>query len=159
MFTSITPEKEKWPTTLSVAIVVVNGDRSILLVRKRGSDQWTLPAGGLEKGENGKQAASRELKEETGLNPEDLTASPFCLEDVLFIPGETKTSVGLVYLAVLKKPFPKEGIIIEGDEIDLVRPFSDIEIQELLRHPERIYKPEYNIANFRYMLEWFVGYF
>ena len=53
--------------TVGVAVVVVEGDR-LLLVRRAGSyaDMWCIPCGHVERGEDVRQAARRELEEETG---------------------------------------------------------------------------------------------
>lgn len=147
--------KERWPATVSVALIVINGDRSILLVRKKETGQWALPAGGLQKGETLQQSAFRELFEETGLGADDLDNPVLGIPHILTIPGETKTSIGLVYIMRLKNPLPAQGIKVESDEIDLVLPFSDQQIQELLSQPESIYKPEFNIPAFEEALAWF----
>ena len=53
--------KERWPTSVSVAILLQNGskkfgpvgnfDHGLVLVHKRDSGLWGPPAGGLEAGE------------------------------------------------------------------------------------------------------------
>jgi 8-oxo-dGTP diphosphatase len=52
------------------AAVIVNDDSQVLLVRRRvkeGQLSWQFPAGEVEAGESGPEAAVRETKEETGL--------------------------------------------------------------------------------------------
>lgn len=49
------------------AYVVCVRDGSVLLVRFTGGDRWTLPGGGLDHGEDPRDAAVREVAEETGL--------------------------------------------------------------------------------------------
>lgn len=49
------------------AYVVCVRDRSLLLVRFTGVDRWALPGGGLDHGEDPRDAAVREVAEETGL--------------------------------------------------------------------------------------------
>ena len=49
----------------ATALVAVDG--KLLLVRERGSKQWSLPGGGMERGEGPISAACREIEEETGL--------------------------------------------------------------------------------------------
>jgi len=48
------------------ALVIADGER-ILLVRPRLVDYWTLPGGGLERGETACEALARELKEEAAI--------------------------------------------------------------------------------------------
>lgn len=53
-----------------VAAAVITQDGRVLLIRRRvteGELVWSLPAGGVEPGESGEQAAVRETREETGL--------------------------------------------------------------------------------------------
>lgn len=54
--------------TVGVAVVVLSGDR-LLLVRRRGSyaGMWCIPCGHLEYDEEVRAAAQREIAEETGL--------------------------------------------------------------------------------------------
>ena len=49
------------------ATLLVTKDGKLLLVRERGARHWSLPGGGMEKGEPPLTAACRELDEETGL--------------------------------------------------------------------------------------------
>lgn len=49
------------------AYVVCVRERSVLLVRFTGVDRWALPGGGLDHGEHPRDAAVREVAEETGL--------------------------------------------------------------------------------------------
>ncbi|MHA6779724.1 NUDIX hydrolase [Pseudonocardia saturnea] len=49
------------------AYVVCVRDGSLLLVRFTGVDRWALPGGGLDHGEDPRDAAVREVAEETGL--------------------------------------------------------------------------------------------
>jgi 8-oxo-dGTP pyrophosphatase MutT (NUDIX family) len=50
----------------SVAAVIHDGDGSLLLQQKAGSEGWSLPAGGIEPGETPQEAIRREVLEETG---------------------------------------------------------------------------------------------
>jgi 8-oxo-dGTP diphosphatase len=76
------PPIETWDSTknkkpkLAADIVVLNDKGEILLVERKWKPHgWALPGGHVEYGESVAQAASRELREETGLivDPTDLT--------------------------------------------------------------------------------------
>ena len=49
------------------ATALVMNEGRLLLVRERGARHWSLPGGGMKRGEDAVTAACRELDEETGL--------------------------------------------------------------------------------------------
>jgi putative (di)nucleoside polyphosphate hydrolase len=53
---------------LNAGIVVFNKQGKVLICRRKGwSDAWQFPQGGIDEGETAKEAAIRELREETSL--------------------------------------------------------------------------------------------
>lgn len=64
--------RKKWwqlrkPQIASVAVVATDPENRLLLVRlSYGAAAWSLPAGGIDRGEAPEDAARRELREETG---------------------------------------------------------------------------------------------
>ena len=54
---------------LAVGVVLLDGDRVLLIERLRppNAGRWSVPGGGVEAGESMREAALRELREETGL--------------------------------------------------------------------------------------------
>ena len=51
-----------------VVLVMIRNEGSILLVHQRRAGCWSLPGGKMEPGESFDQAATRETREETGLD-------------------------------------------------------------------------------------------
>ena len=60
--------------TGGVRVIVLDEEGRMLLVKQHheGKDIWMVPGGGIEEGEGARQAAAREVKEETGLDIQDL---------------------------------------------------------------------------------------
>ncbi len=57
--------------TLGARVLVIDTQSRVLLVRPTYVNGWTLPGGGVDKGETLRQAAIRELKEEAAVLPLD----------------------------------------------------------------------------------------
>lgn len=57
----------------NIGIILVNDDRRVFLARRIGHDAWQFPQGGVNAHENVMEALYRELNEEIGLEPEDVT--------------------------------------------------------------------------------------
>ena len=51
----------------AVSAIVPDEDGRILLIRRTDNNYWSIPGGGLEPGESVRQAAAREVLEETGI--------------------------------------------------------------------------------------------
>ena len=64
------PDAPKPTSRKASASVVVQHDGRLLLLRRVDNDQWTIPTGGVKKGETVAEAAVRECREETGLDVE-----------------------------------------------------------------------------------------
>lgn len=58
--------------TGGVRVIIFDDERRILMVRQHHEDKdiWMVPGGAIEENENARQAAIREVKEETGLDVE-----------------------------------------------------------------------------------------
>lgn len=66
----MTPEEiAKLPYRRNVGIMVVNADGHVWVGQRkdRYQDAWQMPQGGIDKGEDARAAALRELEEETGI--------------------------------------------------------------------------------------------
>lgn len=54
--------------TMSAAAVLTNGDGEYLIVKPGYKHGWNLPGGGVDEGETPRQACTRELREELGID-------------------------------------------------------------------------------------------
>lgn len=57
----------------NVGIILADGEGRVFWARRIGQDAWQFPQGGVNENETPEQAMFRELNEEIGLNPEDVT--------------------------------------------------------------------------------------
>jgi len=55
-----------------VGIILVNDRRQVFFAKRVGMQAWQFPQGGMKEQETPEQTMYRELKEEIGLNPEDV---------------------------------------------------------------------------------------
>lgn len=55
-----------------VGIILVNDNRQVFLAKRIGMPAWQFPQGGMKRDETPEETMFRELKEEVGLNPEDV---------------------------------------------------------------------------------------
>ena len=53
---------------LNVGIIVANNEGKVLLCKRRGINSWQFPQGGIDKNEDPRKAAKRELFEEVGIS-------------------------------------------------------------------------------------------
>jgi len=63
-----------------VGIILVNDNRQLFFAKRVGMRAWQFPQGGLKEDETPEQAMFRELKEEVGLNPDDVKIISFTQE-------------------------------------------------------------------------------
>ena len=59
------PDRERYRP--NVAIILANREQRVLLARRRNSDAWQFPQGGVDEHESPEEALHRELHEEVGL--------------------------------------------------------------------------------------------
>jgi len=96
--------------TIKAGCVVVNEDREVLLVGDREGKIWTFPKGHAEDGETIKQAALREVEEETGYKVEILKR----LSDLTYTHGQTGELIRVVMFKA--KPIKELAKRLEEEE-------------------------------------------
>ena len=99
--------------TLGARVLVIDAQNRVLLVRPTYVNGWTLPGGGVDKGETLRQAAIRELKEEAAVLPlEELILHGMFSNEVVF-PGD---HVACFVLRKFKQNLFKPNIEISAAE-------------------------------------------
>lgn len=86
---------------VTVGVIAVNKNNQVLLVKRAShiirGNKYSIPGGFLDRNENTKEAALRELKEETGYKGKILYL--FYLNDSPFRPKEDRQNVDIIYVA------------------------------------------------------------
>lgn len=91
------PRDLPWRTSPGVGVLVVAGDRLLMVRQQRLSGlRWEVPGGNQEPGETLEEAAVRETLEETGLT---VTPGELVCTYLLVRPARRRTSIGALLLA------------------------------------------------------------
>ena len=86
---------------LNVGLIIVNNYRKVLICKRKNSNQWQFPQGGIDKGESPIEAAKREIFEEVGIKSSQIR-----------VLGKIKDWVKYeIPKKLAKKNFKKKGIV------------------------------------------------
>ena len=86
---------------LNVGLIIVNNYGKVLICKRKNSNQWQFPQGGIDKGETPIEAAKREIFEEVGIKPSKIKVLGKIKDWVKYeIPKE-----------LAKKSFKEKGIV------------------------------------------------
>jgi putative (di)nucleoside polyphosphate hydrolase len=86
---------------LNVGLIIVNNYGKVLICKRKNSNQWQFPQGGIDEGESPIEAAKREIFEEVGIKPSKIKVLGKIKDWVKYeIPKE-----------LAKKSFKKKGIV------------------------------------------------
>ena len=86
---------------LNVGLIIVNNYGKVLICKRKNSNQWQFPQGGIDKGESPIEAAKREIFEEVGIKPSKIKVLGKIKDWVKYeIPKE-----------LAKKSFKNKGIV------------------------------------------------
>ena len=86
---------------LNVGLIIVNNYGKVLICKRKNSNQWQFPQGGIDEGESPMEAAKREIFEEVGIKPSKIKVLGKIKDWVKYeIPKE-----------LAKKSFKKKGIV------------------------------------------------
>ena len=85
--------REKLPVVEAAGGLVFNGRKKVLFIKR--NDKWDLPKGGIERGESPKEAAIREVEEETGVR--DLEVKRFIAKTYHVFKRNDKFKLKITY--------------------------------------------------------------
>ena len=86
---------------LNVGLIIVNNYGKVLICKRKNSNQWQFPQGGIDKGESPIEAAKREIFEEVGIKSSQIR-----------VLGKIKDWVKYeIPKKLAKKNFKKQGIV------------------------------------------------
>ena len=86
---------------LNVGLIIVNNYGKVLICKRKNSNQWQFPQGGIDKGESQIEAAKREIFEEVGIKSSQIR-----------VLGKIKDWVKYeIPKKLAKKNFKKKGIV------------------------------------------------
>lgn len=94
-----------------------SGHRKYLLLRHSNGGHWSFPKGHLEGGETPREAAVRELSEETGLSPEEIL--PGFREEISYSyrRGGEEVDKAVIYFLALVDP-GAGGVTLSPEHLD-----------------------------------------
>jgi len=118
---------------VGAATLIVDEQGRLLLLHRADNDCWGPPGGAVELGEDVETSARRELREETGLEPGDLSLfGVFSGPDLFYVypNGDQVYNVTIVYRA----SFPGGGICLNGEHTEW-QWFAPADIPEKLSPP------------------------
>lgn len=130
------------PDSPAIAAAIVIHDRHVLLARRRipeGALIWTFPAGKVEQGESGEDAAVRETREEVGL---EVAAAKTLGERI-----HPATGRRMIY--VVCSPIAGEAHVADPDELAEVEWCSRSRLDERVPFPFMPAVQEYLDAHLR----------
>lgn len=130
------------PDSPAIAAAIVIHDRHVLLARRRipeGALIWTFPAGKVEQGESGEDAAVRETREEVGLE----------VAAVKTLGERIHPATGRRMMYVVCSPIAGEAHVADADELAEVEWCSRRRVAELVPFPFMPAVREYLDAHLR----------
>lgn len=130
------------PGSPAIAAAIVIHDRHVLLARRRipeGALIWTFPAGKVEQGESGEDAAVRETREEVGLE----------VAAVKTLGERIHPATGRRMIYVVCSPIAGEAHVADADELAEVEWCSRSRLDERVPFPFMPAVQEYLDAHLR----------
>ena len=113
------------PKTIGVKVFIKHGNKVLFVRNSYGTKSWTLPGGGVKRGESLEVAAKREVWEETGIKLDEVIN-----KGSFFYDGEGKQNTIFVFLAEVNSDFVK----IDNVEIQAAS-WEDIDSLTLSKSP------------------------
>ncbi|MFC7142615.1 NUDIX hydrolase [Halosimplex aquaticum] len=118
-----------------VTAFAFDDDGRVLLIEQPWADGWICPGGALKPDESLAEGATRELREETGVNIDPI--APRGVDEFSFVNEETGETIGwtlVVFEAVAESAELGDDLGLDGEEITDARWFDGL--------PDDVYNPD-----------------
>lgn len=106
---------------ISLKCLVVDATGRVLVVKERGRDWWDLPGGGMDHGEDIKNAVAREMSEEVNFTG-DFDYRIIDVEEPKHLQNHNFWQIRLIF-AVTPKVFDFSAGV-DGDEVSFIDPLA-----------------------------------
>lgn len=114
-----TDRKTDYLYRVSLKCLIMNKEGDVLVVKENGRDWWDLPGGGMDHGEDLKQAIARELEEEVKFDG-DFSFSIIDLDKPMFLDVHGFWQLRLIFHVTPESFNFSPGI--DADEIRFINP-------------------------------------
>lgn len=107
--------RERVARPASAGVIVENNEGEVLVLKAHYKPYWSFPGGWIEHNQTPREAALRELEEETGIV---LTASDIVFDSMVNRISDIMQSYQFIFRAIAPLDLKETDIVVQASEID-----------------------------------------